>query len=79
MTKLTKAQLIELVQEIRSEDDDEKLSELISLFEENVIMPNAYTLIFDHTPRLSNEEIVDKALSYKPIQLGSGDSNLDNQ
>jgi hypothetical protein len=43
---------------------------MIKLFVYNVPHPDASNLIFYHKPRLTTEEIVDKALAYKPIILG---------
>lgn len=76
MNKLSKKQLIELVTKIREgnylsekEHDDD-----IDLFLENVPDPEAADLISFHKPRLTPEEIVEKALSYKPIILPPPDN-----
>ena len=72
MKKLSKQELIELVTKIRNVDfkTEEEGDELIELFEYNIIHPEGYGLIFHHKPRLTPEEIVEKALAYKPIELG---------
>ncbi len=69
-------ELIRLVERLRkggvgqSEEDD---SRDLEVFERNVLHPQASDLIFywddwfDHEP--TTEEIVDAALSYKPIEL----------
>ncbi|OAI50585.1 hypothetical protein AYO37_00185 [Opitutia bacterium SCGC AG-212-L18] len=71
MNKLSKNELINLVQKIRAlEFDTEKeLEELLDKFDSNVSRPNASALIYHHEPRLTPEEIVEKALAYKPIIL----------
>ena len=80
--KLSKAELIELVRKIincewtTEEEGDRLLHEL----KDNVIYPEVSDLIFypkdGKTP--TPEEVVEKALAYKPIQLGPVQSNEDN-
>lgn len=73
--KLSRDELIELVKKISDpKNDDEDINNWLELFKHNVPHPEASDLIF--WPRYHNlgsnptaEEIVDKALSYKPIQL----------
>jgi hypothetical protein len=50
-------------------DTEEERSALIEILENNVPDPNVMNLIFKHKPKLTPEEIVEKALSYKPICL----------
>jgi hypothetical protein len=71
MEHLSKDQLIELVKKIcEAEFDSEaQRSEWLQLFMYNVPDPEAPNLIFYHKPELTPEEIVEKALSYKPICL----------
>jgi hypothetical protein len=66
---MTREELIELVKKIQIVDGytEEEIHDMVRLFTENVPDPNAYGNIF-HSD-LSPEEIVDKALAYKPIQL----------
>lgn len=72
MKKLTKDELINLVTQIchGQYDSEEERSVMLELFMYNVPDPEAPNLIFYHKPRLTTEEIVDKALAYKPIILG---------
>lgn len=69
---MTKEQLIKLVKELYNPKGktEEEENRLLSLLEKNVPHPNVSDLIYweDLTP----EEVVDIALSYKPIQLGNG-------
>ncbi len=69
--KLNKQELIKLVQSIRRGDfnTEEERQELLNLFLDNVPDPEATDLIYYHHPRLTPEEIVEKALAYKPILL----------
>lgn len=73
--KLSRDELIELVKKISDpENNEEDISNWLEIFERNVPYPGVSDLIF--WPRRCGlgsdptaEEIVDKALSYKPIQL----------
>ncbi len=70
--KLNRIELIDLVQKIMNGDyaSDEEVGELVSTFEVNTPHPAGSDLIFYPEVELeSAEEIVDLALSYKPIQL----------
>lgn len=72
MEKLNREQLIELVDRIKNAEGEteEENDALIDLFLENVPDPNASNYIFEiEYEDLSTEEVVDKALSYKPFQL----------
>lgn len=73
MKKLNKKELIELVRNIceGSYSSEEERHGMLELFMYNVPDPEAPNLIFYHKPRLTPEEIVKKALAYKPILLGS--------
>jgi hypothetical protein len=70
--KLTKEELIKLVEEIRAVKyrTEEEGEILCDLFDSHFLYPAASSLIYFHKPRLTPEEIVEKALSYKPIILG---------
>jgi len=67
--------LIAIVQRLMDGDysSDEEVDRLIAEFEADVLDPNAGDLIFwsnkhfDHEPTAA--EIVDRALSYRPIEL----------
>ena len=66
--KMSFEELIELVRKIMNcEGTEQEIDEMTLLLTENVTDPNVTDYIYydDLTP----EEIVSKALSYKPIQL----------
>lgn len=65
---MTREELIELVKKIAAADGtEEEIDNMISLLEESVPDPNVSNYIYweDMPP----EEVVDKALKYKPIRL----------
>lgn len=65
---MTKEELIELVKDIMTaEGTEEEISQKLALFKKNVPHPRAADFIYHDD--LSAEEIVDKSLAYKPIQL----------
>jgi hypothetical protein len=65
---MNKDELIELVKKIKLvEGTEEEVDEMIKLFLKNVPDPNAANLIF--WQELTPEEVVDKALSYRPFLL----------
>ena len=69
---MTKKELIELARKIRfAEGESEKeMDRNIDLFLENVPDPNATKYFYSKEHEgLTLEEIVDKALSYKPFQV----------
>jgi len=54
----------------KESESEEEEDDLLALFANNVPDPNASDLFFSkENDGLTPEEIVDKALSYKPIQL----------
>lgn len=74
--KMTKKELIQLIIKIREGDhkSEEEYNADLDFFLKNVPDPEASDLI--HEPRLTPEEIVEKALAYKPIILPPPD-NID--
>ena len=68
---MKRRQLIALVNKIiEANGTEEEIEELIDLFLNNVPDPNADAYIFDSEyEKLTPEEIVDKALDYKPFLL----------
>jgi hypothetical protein len=66
---MTREELIDLVKQITTPKGktEEEINKLIDVLERNVPHPAVTDLIF--YDNLSPEEVVDKALSYKPIQL----------
>jgi hypothetical protein len=72
MEKLNREELITLVEKIRNAagSTEEENNLLLELFLNNVPDPNASNYIFElEHESLSAAKIVDKSLSYKPIQL----------
>ena len=72
MTRMNRDELLSIVRKLKSGDyaSDAERTRLVSVFERNVPHPNASDLIFfpmkDGT---TPEQIVDEALSYRPIGL----------
>jgi hypothetical protein len=65
--KLTKEELISIVEKILNADGpEEELDNLIDKVEESVPHPNVSDLIFWNEEELSAEEIVNRVLNYKP-------------
>ncbi len=74
---MTREQLIELVQRIIDVDGTEhEIDRMLDVFESQVPYPGASDLIYWDERDLSAEEIVDLALSHKPITLPPG--TMDN-
>lgn len=68
--KLNREELIELVKQIcEAEGTEEEIDSMIDLLEQNVPHPEVSDLIFWSNEELTAEEIVDRALNYKPIIL----------
>jgi len=69
MKKLNREELLDLVRNIClcNYESEEECQELLQKVRDNVLMPDISNLIFKHDPELTAEEIVEKALSYKPI------------
>lgn len=68
---MKKEELIKIVERLQTADfsSDKEGRELMNLLERNVIHPEVSNLIFWNDTELTAEEIVEKALSYKPIPL----------
>lgn len=65
---MTREELVALVDKImKCQGSEKEIDEMIELLEKNVIDPEVTNYIFyeENTP----EEVVDKALAYKPIIL----------
>jgi len=70
--KMNREELIAIAKKIINLEtaSEEEEDDLIALFTNNVPHPNASNLFFSkENDGLTPEEIVDKALSYKPTQL----------
>jgi hypothetical protein len=69
-SQLSKADLIRLVEEIIQADGTEaEIDARIKLLRKNMVFPRVTDLIYYHEPELTAEEVIEKALAYKPIQL----------
>ncbi len=66
---MTREELIELVKSITTVENktEKEIDELLDVLKRNVPDPEVSDLIY--YDELTPEQIVDKALSYKPIQL----------
>ncbi|RXZ81744.1 hypothetical protein EBB07_13910 [Paenibacillaceae bacterium] len=70
MNNLTKAQIVDLVIRLcNGEGSDEEAGHWIDLLQMNVPHPDISNFIFWPEEELTPEEIVEKALNYKPIKL----------
>lgn len=68
--KLTRVELIALVTKICEADGtEEQINEMLAELRRQVADPSVTDYIFHTDSILTPQEIVDKALSYKPIQL----------
>lgn len=69
-SQMSREELISLVSRIMTGEDSEEVGDrLVTQLMENVIDPQVTEYIFYSSPQLSPEEVVDKALAYRPIQL----------
>ena len=68
---MEKGELIKVVERLQTGDysSEKEGDELLQLLKRNVICPEMSDLIFWHNPELPAEEIIEEALSYKPIPL----------
>lgn len=66
---MTRKELIQLVEEILDVEkySEEQIDEMLEILNRNVPHPEVINLIY--WDNLTPEEIIDKALEYKPIQL----------
>lgn len=70
LKNLTREELINLVNKIvECEGAEEEIDEMIEIVKRNVPHPEISDLIYWNEEELTPEQIVDKALNYKPIQL----------
>ncbi|MBS4839915.1 MULTISPECIES: bacteriocin immunity protein [Clostridium] len=68
--RLTREELINLVNKIiECEGSEEEIDEMIEVVKRNVPYPDISDLIYWSEEELTPEQIIDKALNYKPIQL----------
>lgn len=65
---LNRAELIELVRKIiNAEGSEAEIDDMIQILEQNVLDPQVSDYIY--CDNKTSEEVVDKALAYKPILL----------
>lgn len=70
LKKLTREELTNLVNKIvECEGSEEEIDEMIEIVKRNVPHPEISDLIYWNEEELTPEQIVDKALNYKPIEL----------
>ncbi|WP_428817861.1 bacteriocin immunity protein [Clostridium butyricum] len=68
--RLTREELINLVNKIiECEGLEVEIDEMIEVVKRNVPYPDISDLIYWSEDELTPEQIIDKALNYKPIQL----------
>ncbi len=68
--RLTREELINLVSKIiECEGSEEEIDEMIEVVKRNVPYPDISDFIYWSEDELTPEQIIDKALNYKPIQL----------
>jgi hypothetical protein len=82
MTQLTREELVDRVRRIiEMRGTDEELEALAKEVNANVAHPDIIDLIYDDEQTMTPEEIVNRALSYKPhaIQLHASPSETDNE
>lgn len=67
---MTRDELIQLVEKIiQVNGTEEEIDNMLDIFQKNVPYPHVSDLIYWNADNLTAEQIVDKALGYKPIQL----------
>ncbi|OME13790.1 bacteriocin immunity protein [Paenibacillus odorifer] len=70
MKQIRKTDLIELVRKIMdAEGIEEEIDAMIEILKQNVSHPQVSDLIFGNEDEWTPEQIVEQALSYKPIPL----------
>ena len=63
-------ELLELITKLANgEGSDSEAQNWLQTINRNVPFPDVSELIFYHDPELSPQQILEKALAYKPIQL----------
>ncbi|CAN7762250.1 bacteriocin immunity protein [Paenibacillus sp. LjRoot56] len=70
MKVLIKEELIVLVRKIMNvEGSEEEVDNMIELLKSSIPLPEVSDLIYWNENELTAEQVVEQALSYKPIQL----------
>ena len=72
MKKLTEEEVLKLIKKVCDTEynSEKECTDLLNIIRQNVPHPEVSNLIFKHKPELTPEQILEKALSYKPIILG---------
>lgn len=70
MQPLTRAEMTEIVERLmRGEGDDDQVAEWLDALSRSAPHPRISDLIFYPEEDLTAEQIVDRALAYRPIEL----------
>lgn len=70
MTMKSREELIHMVQQLIDADlPEEEEDQLVEELKSSVLHPRITDLIYYNTPKLTAEEVVDRALTYRPIEL----------
>lgn len=70
MIKKSREELVRMVQKLIDADlPEEDGDRLIEGLEASVSHPRVTDLIYYHTPKLTAEDVVERALAYRPIEL----------
>ncbi|MER5445596.1 bacteriocin immunity protein [Streptomyces sp. NPDC059690] len=70
MAGKSREELIDMVQQlIDAHLPEEEEDRLVAELKSSVLHPRVTDLIYYNTPKLTAEEVVDEALSYRPIEL----------
>lgn len=67
---MTRNELVQLADKIiKVQGTEQEIDKMLNLLQSNVPYPGVSDLIYWNEDNLTAEQIVDKALSYKPIKL----------
>ena len=78
MDKLSRSELIELVEKVLNiEGTEQQLAEWRYIIRCNVPDPEVTDMIYE--TELSAEEIIDRALAYQPVMLGPGTVDMSSE
>lgn len=66
-SRLSKEELIKLIERIINAEGTEEIDLMIKTLEQNVPHPEVSDLIFWNDEDLTPEQILDRALNYKPV------------
>lgn len=70
MTRKSREELIHMVQQLIDADlPEEEEDQLVEELKSSVLHPRITDLIYYNSPKLTAEEVVERALAYRPIEL----------